>query len=79
MESAIVELEDLSKQYGTCRAVNRLSLQVPPGTLFGLLGPNGAGKSTTLKILMGICRPTSGAVRAIALASAGHEPACPPA
>jgi ABC-2 type transport system ATP-binding protein len=60
MEGPMVEVKDLSKQYGASPAVNRLSLQVPAGSLFGLLGPNGAGKSTTLKMLMGICRPTSG-------------------
>jgi len=62
MAGPVVELKDLSKQYGASWAVNRLNLQVPPGALFGLLGPNGAGKSTTLKMLMGICRPTSGSV-----------------
>jgi|SRR5579859_1136695 len=67
MEVPMVELNDLSKQYGECRAVNRLSLQVLPGTLFGLLGPNGAGKSTTLKMLMGICRPASGSVKVLGM------------
>jgi ABC-2 type transport system ATP-binding protein len=67
MEGPMVELKELSKQYGACSAVNRLSLQVPPGTLFGLLGPNGAGKSTTLKMLMGICRPTSGQAKVLGM------------
>jgi len=67
MEGPMVELKDLSKQYGACWAVNRLSLEVPPGTLFGLLGPNGAGKSTTLKMLMGICRPTSGQAKVLGM------------
>jgi len=67
MQDPMVELKDLSKQYGASWAVNRLSLQVPPGTLFGLLGPNGAGKSTTLKMLMGICRPTSGRANVLGL------------
>ena len=67
MEGPMVELTELSKQYGACSAVNRLSLRVPPGTLFGLLGPNGAGKSTTLKMLMGICRPTAGHAKVLGL------------
>jgi ABC-2 type transport system ATP-binding protein len=67
MEGPMVELKELSKQYGACWAVNRLSLKVQPGTLFGLLGPNGAGKSTTLKMLMGICRPTSGEARVLGM------------
>jgi ABC-2 type transport system ATP-binding protein len=51
----------LVKTYGEVTALNGLSFQVAPGTIFGLLGPNGAGKSTTIKILTTLSRPTSGA------------------
>jgi len=50
----------LRKEYGRKVAVAGLSLQVPPGEVFGFLGPNGAGKSTTVKMLVGLVRPTSG-------------------
>lgn len=57
---AAVVTEDLVKSYGTFRAVDGLNLQVPMGGVYGLLGPNGAGKSTTMKLLLGLTRPTGG-------------------
>ena len=53
--------EGLTKRFSTTLAVDELSLTVPPGEVFGFLGPNGAGKSTTIKLLLGLLRPTSGA------------------
>src|SRR3954463_12661508 len=53
--------ENLSKRFSTTLAVDQLSLTVPPGEIFGFLGPNGAGKSTTIKMLLGLLRPTAGA------------------
>lgn len=55
-----VELRNLTKLYGPVRALDRVSLAVPSGSVFGFLGPNGAGKTTTLRILTGLARPTSG-------------------
>ena len=52
--------EDLSKHYGARRAVDGLTLRLPEGTVCGFLGPNGVGKSTTLRILVGLLRPSSG-------------------
>jgi len=52
--------KDLFKQFGSFVAVNRVSLTVDRGEVFGFLGPNGAGKSTTIRILCGLLRPTSG-------------------
>ena len=56
MTDALV-LEQLTKTFGTKRAVDGLSLRVPRGSLFGLVGPNGAGKTTTLSIATGLLRP----------------------
>ena len=52
-ESAI-QLQGLTKRYGSTVVVDRLDLEIPRGTTFGLIGPNGAGKSTTLKMMMGM-------------------------
>lgn len=59
----MIEIQNLTRNFGRVRAVQDLSLQVPRGELFCFLGPNGAGKTTTIKILTGLLRPTSGAVR----------------
>jgi ABC-2 type transport system ATP-binding protein len=55
-----VEATDLVKDFGETRAVDRVSLRVPTGSIYGLLGPNGAGKTTTLRMLLGIIDPSSG-------------------
>ncbi len=55
-----VEIEELVKTFGSFAAVDRISLQVKRGEIFGFLGPNGAGKSTTIRMLCGILTPTSG-------------------
>jgi ABC-2 type transport system ATP-binding protein len=59
----MISLEHLTKRYNGTVAVNDLSLEVPPGELFGFLGPNGAGKTTTIKMICGLLKPTSGNVR----------------
>jgi ABC-2 type transport system ATP-binding protein len=59
LEPAVV-LEQLSRRFGNFIAVNRISLTVPKGEIFGFLGPNGAGKSTTIRMLCGILEPSSG-------------------
>lgn len=58
-----VSIEQLTKNYGTLLALDKVSLNIDSGEIFGLLGPNGAGKSTLLKTLVGILRPTSGTVK----------------
>ncbi len=58
-----ISIENLTKSYGETLAVDRLSLDVPAGRLFGFLGPNGAGKSTTIGCLTGLIDPTSGSIR----------------
>jgi ABC-2 type transport system ATP-binding protein len=59
----MIELQALTKRYGTFTAVDSVDLTVPRGELFGFLGPNGAGKTTTLRMIAGILRPTSGSIR----------------
>ncbi len=59
----MIEIRDLTKKYGDFTAVDRLSLSVAPGEIYGFLGPNGAGKTTTIRILAGLSLPTSGEVR----------------
>ncbi|HEY4508272.1 MAG TPA: ABC transporter ATP-binding protein [Candidatus Paceibacterota bacterium] len=61
--SAIVEVQNLVKTFGSVRAVDDLSFRVEEGTITGLLGPNGAGKTTTIQMLLDLITPTSGAVR----------------
>jgi ABC-2 type transport system ATP-binding protein len=63
VNDAIVEVEGLWKSFGDVSAVEDLSFAVQPGQVYGLLGPNGAGKSTTLRVLLGLERPTRGTAR----------------
>ncbi|HEV2147318.1 MAG TPA: ABC transporter ATP-binding protein [Longimicrobiaceae bacterium] len=67
----MIRLEDVVKEYsappwraasGRVRALDGVSLEVPPGTALGIIGPNGAGKSTLIRLLLGFLRPTSGEV-----------------
>jgi len=58
--SSAVRTESLSKRYGRVQALSGLDLDVTAGEVFGFLGPNGAGKSTTIRLLLGLARPTSG-------------------
>ena len=58
-----IETEGLTKRFGCTTAVEDLSLAVRPGEVFGFLGPNGAGKSTTVRMLLGLIRPTAGTAR----------------
>jgi ABC-2 type transport system ATP-binding protein len=59
----MIQLDQVTKQYGTKPAVRGLSLDIAAGELFAFLGPNGAGKTTTIKILCGLLFPSSGRVR----------------
>lgn len=55
-----IDVHDLTKEYGSTRAVDRLTLSVEPGRVTGFLGPNGAGKSSTMRLILGLDHPTSG-------------------
>jgi ABC-2 type transport system ATP-binding protein len=56
----VIEVEGLTKRFGSTLAVDDLSFSVEPGRITGFLGPNGAGKSTTMRAILGLVRPTSG-------------------
>ncbi len=63
MSDIALQTEDLTKRFGARTAVNRLTIRVERGDIYGFLGPNGAGKSTTLRMLLGLVRPTSGVIK----------------
>ena len=63
-----VEASGLTKTFGTTRAVDRIDLSVPAGSICGLLGPNGAGKTTTIRMLATLLRPDAGSARVL-----GHD------
>jgi len=56
----VIDTRELTKTYQGAKALDGLNLQVPRNSIYGFLGPNGAGKSTTIKMLLGLTRPTSG-------------------
>jgi len=64
-----VEISDVSKAFQSVTAVDRLSLSVPEGSVYGFIGPNGSGKSTTMRMIANIFHPNSGAIRVF-----GHAP-----
>jgi ABC-2 type transport system ATP-binding protein len=59
-QSPAIQVTGMSKNFGPLAAVDHLSLEVQPGTIFGFLGPNGAGKTTTIRLLLGLLTPSSG-------------------
>jgi ABC-2 type transport system ATP-binding protein len=73
MTEPILEIEQLTKRYKGRPVVNRLSMSVERGDIFGFLGRNGAGKSTTLRMVLGLVRPTSGVVRLVGHDMASHS------
>ena len=68
-----VDTIDLTRDFGSFRAVDRLTLRVEPGRFYGFLGPNGAGKSTTIKMLTGLLAPSGGTIRIL-----GEDTSDPP-
>ena len=66
--TVLVRLQELSRRFGELVAVDRLSLEVHRGEMFGLIGPDGAGKTTTLRMVLGILAPGSGTVETCGLA-----------
>lgn len=62
-----IEVTDLTKTYAKNNALNKISLSIPRGKIYGVLGPNGAGKSTLIKTLVGVIKSTQGRVRVLSL------------
>ncbi|MDI6023050.1 ABC transporter ATP-binding protein [Leucobacter sp. UT-8R-CII-1-4] len=69
----MIEATNLTKRYGAKTAVNDISFSLQPGQVIGFLGPNGAGKSTTMRMLMGLDRPTSGSITVMGKPYAEHR------
>ena len=69
----MIEATHLTKRYGTKTAVNDVSFSLRPGQVTGFLGPNGAGKSTTMRMLVGLDRPTSGSITVLGKPYAEHR------
>lgn len=61
--TSILELKEVSKSYDEFKAVDRISMTIPQGSVFGILGPNGAGKTSSIRMMIGITVPDSGEVR----------------
>ncbi len=72
MENPIIELEELTKCYGSVKAVDNLSLKIDRGEIFGLLGPNGAGKTTTILMMLGLTEPDAGSARVCGVNATGN-------
>jgi len=58
----ILEVKNITKQYGDYYAVNNVSFSVDAGHIYGMLGPNGAGKTTTIRMIMNILEPDTGSI-----------------
>ena len=69
----MIETSALSKQYGDKYSVKNLNLNIRPGCVYGFLGPNGAGKSTTMKMLLGLVKPTAGEIRIFGKEAGGRN------
>src|SRR5258706_10491331 len=65
MTDLAIGTDQLTRRFAAVPAVDRLSLEVPAGILFGFLGPNGAGKTTTIRLLMGLLEATSGSAKVL--------------
>ena len=70
---SIVELQNVSKRYGSVQAMDQISFSIPRGCVFALLGENGAGKTTTIKAMLGLEHPDSGSVKMLGLDPAKHD------
>jgi ABC-2 type transport system ATP-binding protein len=73
MNELMIETSDLTKRYGTNTAVNRLTLRVRRGEVYGFVGPNGAGKTTTLRMLLGLMKATSGRATVLGASPGSRE------
>jgi ABC-2 type transport system ATP-binding protein len=72
VRKSTIRTEDLSRRFGSVNALDGLSIQVEPGTVFGFLGPNGAGKTTTIRLMLGLLEPTRGRCEVFGLDASTH-------
>ncbi len=63
----VIDIKDLTKDYGKSRGISDVNLQVEEGEIYGFIGPNGAGKSTTIKLLLNLIYPTSGGAQILSM------------
>src|ERR1700750_3066587 len=63
MTAPAITIKDLTKTFGSKHALDKVSMSIPKGHIFGFLGPNGAGKTTTIRCLMDYIRPSSGEIK----------------
>ena len=75
MNEPVIEVRGLSKNFGAVHAVDNLDMTVFRGDIYGFLGPNGAGKSTTIRMMLSLIRPSSGAIRVLGQPLATHRAA----
>lgn len=68
-QASVVDVDRLTRRFGPRRGITDVSFTIERGEVFGFLGPNGAGKSTTIRLLLGLYRPTAGRMRVF-----GHDP-----
>ncbi len=68
----IIEADNLSKSFGSFKAVDDVSIAVKEGEIFGFLGPNGAGKTTTIRMLTGVLTPDAGVARISGIDNGRH-------
>ena len=73
MNEVIVNVQNVSKSFGGRKVVDKLSLSVASGEVFGLLGHNGAGKSTTIEMILGIKQPDEGSTHILGKEAAAHR------
>jgi ABC-type multidrug transport system ATPase subunit len=70
---SVIEVQDISKQFGTLKAVDGLSFSVQEGDVFGFLGQNGSGKSTTIRMLLSLIHPSSGSIKLFGMPLNAHR------
>jgi ABC-type multidrug transport system ATPase subunit len=66
-QAAVIVTDRLTKRFGEQSAVSEATFSIPPGLIFGYVGPSGSGKTTTIKLLLGLLRPTEGQVSVLGL------------
>jgi len=73
-QNTVLDVQNLTIQFGGLKAVSELNLSLPAGIIFGLIGPNGAGKTTVFNMLTGVYRPTAGNIVAFGESVVGKKP-----